>query len=68
MRHSLLLPLVFLAVSGCIAVESTPPHQTTTTYVTPPRTTTYVTPGPYGTTYVAPGTTSTNTTVVRSPY
>jgi hypothetical protein len=68
MRHSRLLPLVFLAVPGCIAVESTPPRQTTTTYVIPPRTTTYVTPEPYGTTYVAPGTTSPTTTVVRSPY
>jgi hypothetical protein len=68
MRYSLLLPLVFLTVSGCIGVEATPPRQTTTTYENPPRTTTYVTPGRDGTTYVAPGTPSTTTTVVPSPY
>lgn len=67
MRYSLLLPLLFLIVSGCIGLEGSPPRQTTTTYETPPRTTTYVTPGS-GTPYVAPGTPGTTTTVVHSPY
>jgi hypothetical protein len=65
MRYSLLLPLVFLAVTGCVAVDGTPPRQTTT-YVTPAPATTYTTPGPYGTTYVAPGTS--RTTTVGAPY
>jgi hypothetical protein len=68
MRYSLLLPLASLAVTGCVAVEGTPPRQTTTTYVTPAPTRTYVTPGPYGSTYVAPGTSRTTTTTVGSPY
>jgi hypothetical protein len=59
MRYSLLFPLVCLAVAGCVAVDGTPPRQTTTT--------TYVTPVPT-TTYVTPGTSSTTTTTVRSPY
>jgi hypothetical protein len=68
MRYSLLLPLICLAVAGCVAVDGTPPRQTRTTYVTPATTTTYATPGPYGTTYVTTGPTSTTTTVVHSPY
>jgi hypothetical protein len=35
MRYSPLLPLIFLAVTGCVAVEGTPPRQTTTTYENP---------------------------------
>ena len=34
MRYSLLLPLIFLGLAGCV-VDRTPPAPTTTTYVTP---------------------------------
>ena len=43
MRYSLLLPLIFLGLAGCV-VDRTP-APTTTTYVTPVPTTTYVSPG-----------------------
>ena len=65
MRYSLLLPLIFLALSGCFGPGPDP----TTTYVTPARTTTYVTPT---TTYVTPATTyvtpTATTTVTRTQY
>jgi hypothetical protein len=54
MRCSMLLPLVFLALAGCV-VANPAPAPTTTTYVAPPTTsTTYATP-------------TTTTTVVRTP-
>jgi hypothetical protein len=54
MRYSMLLPLVFLALAGCVVTNPTPAP--TTTYVTPPTTT--------STTYTTPTNT---TTVVRTP-
>ena len=44
MRYSLLLPLIFLGLAGCV-VDRTTPAPATTTYVTPAPTTTYVSPG-----------------------
>jgi hypothetical protein len=72
MRLTLLLPLTFLGLAGCV------PQPTTTTYVTPATTTTTYTPATSTTvvnappgyqpafqpTYVTPPTT---TTVYRSP-
>ena len=45
MRYSLLLPLIFLGLAGCV-VDRTSPAPTTTTYVTPYRQPTYVSPCP----------------------
>jgi hypothetical protein len=66
MRYSMLLPLTFLGLAGCV-VSTPAPAPTSTTYVTPaPAATvvaqpapTYVTPAP---TYGSPST----TTVIRT--
>ena len=59
MRYSLLLPLIFLGLTGCV-VDRTTPAPATTTYVTPAPTTyrTYLC-----VTMPPPGT----TTVIRTP-
>jgi hypothetical protein len=56
MRISLLLPLSFLALSGCIDVHEYPAPQPQATVVTPPPppTTTYVTPAPPDTVVTSP--------------
>jgi hypothetical protein len=54
MRYSLLLPLVFLVLTGCVVANPAPA----------PTSTTYVTPAPTSTTYTTP---SNTTTVVRTP-
>jgi hypothetical protein len=56
MRFSLLLPVVLLAVSGCVAVTRTP-EPTTTTVVTPAAPA-YVTPA-------TPAVTDTTTTTTK---
>jgi hypothetical protein len=56
MRYSLLLPLIFLGLTGCV-VDRTSAAPATTTYVTPAPTATYVSPMP------PPST----TTVIRTP-
>ena len=45
MRYSLLFPLAFLGLTGCV-VATPAPAPVSTTYVTPAPTTTYVTPDP----------------------
>ena len=61
MRYSLVLPLVFLGLTGCV-VSTPAPAPTSTTYVTPaPPATIIAQPAP---TYMAPPTT---TTVIRTP-
>ena len=45
MRYSLLLPLIFLGLAGCVVDRTTPAPTATTTYVTPAPTATYVSPG-----------------------
>ena len=45
MRYSLLLPLIFLGLTGCV-VDRTSPAPATTTYVTPAPAATYVAPMP----------------------
>jgi hypothetical protein len=57
MRLSLLLPLTFLGLAGCVVATPAPQPAAV---VTPAPTTTYVTPPA---TYAAPG----STTVIRSP-
>jgi hypothetical protein len=62
MRYSLLLPLAFLGLTGCVVTTPAPPP-TSTTYVTPtpaPTATVIAQPAP---TYVAP---PTSTTVIRT--
>jgi hypothetical protein len=54
MRISLLLPLAFLGLTGCV-VSTPAPAPVSTTYVTPAPTATYVAPAP------------TTTTVIHSP-
>jgi hypothetical protein len=56
MRYSLLLPMIFLGLAGCVQTGQTPA----------PATTTYVTPAPTATYVATPSSTST-TTVVRTP-
>ena len=57
MRISFLLPLVFLALAGCVDVHE---------HATPPQSATVVTPAPApSATYVAPP--PSTTTVVRTP-
>ncbi len=51
MRYTLLLPPVFLGLSGCVVATPSPPPAATT-YVTPAPSTTYVTPAPPTTTTV----------------
>lgn len=65
MRYSLVLPLVFLGLTGCV-VSTPAPAPTSTTYVTPAPTATVVAqPAP---TYVAPGYAApSTTTVIRQP-
>jgi len=58
MRISLLLPLVFLGLAGCVDVHEHPNPQPTATVVTPA-------PAPTAT-YVAPAP-PTTTTIVRTP-
>lgn len=63
MRYSLLLPLAFLGLTGCV-VTTPSPAPTSTTYVTPtpaPTATVIAQPTP---TYVSPPNT---TTVIRTP-
>lgn len=65
MRYSLMLPLAFLGLAGCVQTgPAAAPAPITTTYVTPAPTATIVTAVPAGT-YVTPSSTST-TTVVRT--
>ena len=59
MRISLLLPLVFLALAGCVDVHEHPSPRPAATVVTPA-------PAP-ATTYVAPAPPPTSTTIVRTP-
>lgn len=54
MRYSLLLPLIFLGLAGCVVANPAPA----------PTSTTYVTPATTSTTYATP---SSTTTVVRTP-
>ena len=58
MRYSLLLPLIFLGLAGCVDVHEHPNPQPTATFVTPA-------PAPTAT-YVAPAVPS-STTVIRTP-
>jgi hypothetical protein len=59
--RSMLVPLCFLSLAGCV-VATPAPAPSTTTYVTPAPTAAYVAPAPT-TTYVTPPT----TTVIHSP-
>jgi len=61
MRYTMLLPLVFLGLAGCV-VSTPAPAPVSTTYVTPAPTPTYVAPSA---TYVSPA--SPTTTVIRTP-
>ena len=65
MRYSLLFPLAFLGLTGCV-VATPAPAPVSTTYVTPAPTTTYVTPAP-GPTYMTPVAPTTTTTVIHTP-
>jgi hypothetical protein len=57
MRISLLVPLAFLGLTGCIDVHEHPTPTSTVVTPAPAPTATYVAPAP-----------PTTTTVVRSPY
>jgi hypothetical protein len=61
MRYSLLLPMIFLGLTGCV-VDRTSPAPATTTYVTPVPAATYASP-----TYVTPMSPPGTTTVIRTP-
>jgi hypothetical protein len=63
MRMSLLLPLAFLGLTGCV-VSTPAPAPVSTTYVTPAPTATYVAPAPTAT-YVSPA--APTTTVIHTP-
>ena len=65
MRYSLLFPLAFLGLTGCV-VDRSAPAPASTTYVTPAPTTTYVAPAP-GSTYLTPAAPPTTTTVIHTP-
>jgi hypothetical protein len=65
MRYSLLLPLAFLGLTGCV-VDTPAPAPASTTYVTPAPTTTYVAPAP-GPMYMTPAAAPTTTTVIHTP-
>jgi hypothetical protein len=54
MRYSILLPVVFLGLAGCVATTPYPGPQTTTTTYTPATTTTYVTQAPGYPAYASP--------------
>lgn len=64
MRISLLLPLAFLGLTGCV-VSTPAPAPVSTTYVTPAPAATYVAPAPTAT-YLTPAAPAT-TTVIHSP-
>jgi hypothetical protein len=73
MHHSLIIPIAFVGLAGCVSVQREPPAASTTTYVTPaPPTTAYVappSPPPPTTTYVTPAypRSPSTTTVIRTP-
>jgi len=62
MRSTMLLPLMFLGLTGCV-VSTPAPAPVSTTYVTPAPATTYVTPAP--TVYATP--VPATTTVIHTP-
>jgi hypothetical protein len=77
MRHSLLIPLAFLGLAGCVATAYPPNAQGTATVVTPPPdgsnygmpvvTSRYVAPAPTTTYVVSPQATTTTTYVTPAP-
>jgi hypothetical protein len=77
MRFSLMIPLAFLGLAGCVATTYPPNAERTATYVTPPPdgynygspavTTTYVAPAPTTTYVVSPQATTTTTYVTPAP-